>query len=142
MTNSNSIRKVHGIDCLFSESKDCATCEANPNIKQPSQHRCPEKENRMTPDTNPINTNDRLSTVHKKCRECRHLYVCLRHGGAMPCYGLKKFEVRICQWYEIEDDCWQTECGHYSPLFHTTWNFCPYCGKSIKQVTSPINTDN
>ena len=22
--------KVHGIDCLFDESKDCATCEANP----------------------------------------------------------------------------------------------------------------
>jgi hypothetical protein len=25
--------KVHGIDCLFDESKDCKTCEANPNIK-------------------------------------------------------------------------------------------------------------
>ena len=26
--------KVHGIDCLFDEFKDCKTCEANPNIKQ------------------------------------------------------------------------------------------------------------
>jgi hypothetical protein len=28
--------KVHGIDCLFDESKDCKTCEANPKQGQPA----------------------------------------------------------------------------------------------------------
>ena len=33
--------KVHGIDCLFSESKDCSDCEANPHISalHPAPHK-------------------------------------------------------------------------------------------------------
>lgn len=32
--------------------------------------------------------------VYEKCKQCKHIYVCLRHGGSMPCYGLKRFEPR------------------------------------------------
>lgn len=102
----------------------------------------------MVTDTNPINTNDK--TRIKKAHEypgctCSHLGYdpnCPWAGHNMATEKPISKTDGNCQWYEIEDNCWQTECGHYSPLFHTTWNFCPYCGTLIKQVTSLINTDN
>jgi hypothetical protein len=33
--------------------------------------------------------------VYEKCKECRHVYVCLRgSGGSMPCFRLEKFEAK------------------------------------------------
>lgn len=70
-----------------------------------------------------------------------------QHTGKMTAREFPLEEVKMCEWRENSDGCWETACGNAFEVSEGTpaengMKFCPYCGAGLIAVAFAYPADD